>query len=791
MNISRRWLEGFLRRPLEARDVAQRLVMLGAGVDAIEPLHPGLDPVVVGLVESVRPHPNADRLRLCVVNDGTAERLNVVCGAPNVTAGKRYPFARIGTRLPNGPTLERRKIRGEYSEGMLCSARELGLGQEHDGILELTTDAEPGTRLLDALPVDDDRLVVEVGPNRPDLLGHKGVARELANSYGVPFRLPTIPDAPADPLPAPRREAGPRVTIDRVVTGTDDVEGCPRFLSTVIRGVKVAPSPAWLADRLLAVGVRPINNVVDATNYVLLELNQPMHAYDLGRIQGPEIVARRAWAGEKLTTLDHVERTLTTEMTVIADRAGAVGIAGVMGAAHVEVSDATTDVFLECAWFEPRRIRRTRRALGLSTEASYRFERGIDRWGGPEALRRCVEIILTIAGGRVTAGAVDVWAEPSNPARIFVRLARVEQVLGVALPATAIEGHLLAIGCTVLQKPDDRRIAVDVPGWRPDLVEEIDLIEEIARLHGYDRFPTELRPYRVGPLGEEPLEAAAAGVRRGLALWGLRELQTLALGSKEGKGSVPLVNPMSAAEGYLRLNLLPGLTRAVQANWSRRERDIRLFEIGTVFRLSGPGERPLEERRVAAVVSGARVPPHWTTAGKSPDYDLWDLKALFQAAGALAIPDAIVQVDTAGWVALRNGSPVGQASRLELDTPPWAAPVFGLELLVDATPRKPPTILPLPTTPPAERDLALLLPPAVTSAQVVATIMRGVGSLLESVSVFDEYRTTDAADGRRSVAFHLVFRAADRTLRDAEVDALTSKATALLEKELDAKLRTA
>ncbi|TFG47861.1 MAG: phenylalanine--tRNA ligase subunit beta, partial [Gemmatimonadales bacterium] len=323
MKVSRLWLEALLRRRLDTDDLVKRLVMLGAGVDGVEPLHPELREVVVGLVESVAPHPNADRLRLCVVNDGSAETHHVVCGAPNVAAGKRYPFARVGVTLPGGLKLERRKIRGELSEGMLCSARELGLGQEHDGILELDTDVPPGTPLIEVMPVDDDRLLLDITPNRPDLLCHRGVARELAFSYSVPLRLPEIPGAPAEGLGTLRRVEATRAKVANVTVGTDDPEGCRRFTAVVISGVRVGPSPEWLATRLQAAGVRSINNVVDATNYVMLELNHPMHAYDLARVQGPEIVARRAHTDETITTLDGVTRSLNPRMTIIADAARA------------------------------------------------------------------------------------------------------------------------------------------------------------------------------------------------------------------------------------------------------------------------------------------------------------------------------------------------------------------------------------------------------------------------------------------------------------------------------------
>jgi phenylalanyl-tRNA synthetase beta chain len=792
MNASRLWLEAFLRRPLNGADVADRLAMLGASVDAIEPLHPGLGDIVVGLVESVRPHPNADRLRVCTVNDGGAAPRSVVCGAPNVEAGKRYPFAPIGAVLPGDFKIEKRKIRGEASEGMLCSARELGLGQDHDGILELSTEAAPGTPFLAVMPVADERIVVDVTPNRPDLLGHKGLARELAASYGVPFRLPILPGSPGMTAPSPVRAGGEIGTVGGVRFGTLDPHGCPRFLGAVLRDVKVGPSPAWLAERLTAVGMRSINNVVDATNYVMFELAQPMHAYDVARLRGPSVIARRAHAGERLVTLDGVDRTLGEDMVVIADDAGAVGVAGVMGAAHVEVTAETTTVFLECAAFEPRRVRRARRALGISTEASQRFERGVDRWNGAEALRRCIEVIQATGGGTLDGDPVDVWPEPSNPPRIFLRPERVARLLGVALPWSKIEQYLVAIGATVLAKPDDGRMAVDVPGYRPDLLREIDLIEEIARLHGYDNFPDTLLPFRLGTTTDGPAAGAVARVRRGLVAQGLFEAQTLPMGAAEGPESVALLNPLSAEEGFLRQTLLPGLIRRVEANWSRHHRDVRLFEIGTVFASADPGERPRETLRVAAVVSGAREPAHWSAGGKAPDMDVWDLKGIFESAIALAVPAGRLQVDDDSLIAVHpDGRTAGRAQPIAVDAPAWAAPVLGFELSIDLAPVPAVGYTPLPVTPASERDLALVLPPDVSAASVERVLRRQGGALLEQVDIFDEYRGAGLPEGHRGVGFRLRFRAPDRTLLTAEVDAAVGRCVTALEKELGIHLRTA
>ncbi len=792
MNVSRRWLEEFLRRPLEARDVSNRLTMLGAAVDAVEPLHAGLGEIRVALVESVAPHPNADRLRVCGVNDGSGTLRRVVCGAPNVAAGRKYPFAPVGATIPYGKggapmTLERAKIRGEVSEGMLCSARELGLGQEHDGILELDTDAAPGTPFLDAMALGDDRLVVDVTPNRPDLLGHKGIARELAASFGLPFRLPVIPGAGTGDIP-PARRVGASGELGGIRFALEDLVGCRRFHAAIVRGVRVGPSPAWLQHRLQAVGVRPISNVVDATNYVMLELNQPMHAYDAATLRGSALIVRRARPGESLVTLDGAFRSLDDATTVIADAEGVIGLAGIMGGGSTEVSDRATDVLLEGAWWSPAGIRRTRRRLGMSTEASYRFERGIDLWGAGEAMRRSIELVLATAGGELVESPLDLWPEPSHPPRIFVRSVRVAQVLGVDLPVPTIEQHLLAIGATVLAKPDDRRVAADVPGWRPDLLEEIDLIEEIARVHGYDAFPVGLRQYRMGSLPDAPVERLASEVRRGLSAEGLLEVGTLPTGPDASPDAVRLLNPTSAEDPYLRRDLLPGLVRQVELNFRNHVRDVRLFEIGTVFR-ARPGQRPEEVRRVAAVVTGARAPRHWSDRG-APDFDRWDLKGLLEIAVALANPEALIQVEGKSWVAVApDGTAVGRATALAADAPPWAAPVLGLELALDVSPRPPARYRPLPATPASERDFALILADGVTAAQVRAVLERVGGALLEKVVVLDEYRGAGIGNARRSVMVRLTFRAPDRTLRDREVDEAERRLLEALESELGVKRR--
>ena len=795
MIVSRRWLEALLGRTLDARETAEQLTMHVAAVDAVVPLHQDLGDIVIARVLEVKRHPNADRLTLCLVDaggaggaGGTGGPVEVVCGAPNVQAGKLYPYAPVGALLPGGMRLERKQIRGVVSNGMLCSAKELGLGGDHSGILELDTAAAPGTRFVDAVPVDDHQIVIDVPASRPDLLCHKGVARELAALLGGVVKLPQIPGAQSLTTRPPDRQAA-RGSVDGVDVRLEDPEGCPRYMAAVIRGVRVGPSPAWLADRLRAIGQRPINNVVDATNYVLFELNQPLHAFDVAQLRGPAVVIRRAQPQEKIVTLDGVERTLTPDMTAICDAARPTIVAGVMGSAQSEVTASTTDLVLECAYFQPTRIRRTRRALELSSESSYRFERGLDLLGMPDALRRAIELIVAVAGGELRAPPLDLWPQPVQEKTIFLRPERVSHLLGVAIERAELERLLTSVGFFVA--PKDGRLAVQVPGWRPDVTREVDLIEEIARLTGYDAFPDELRPYRPGTVPDAPVEQAKARVRQQLVRAGLSEARTIPLGPPDGPHAVAIRNPMSADEAHLRRRLLPGLVRRVEHNWANRNRDIRLFEVGTVFRATQ--QAPEEWDSVAGVLTGARRPPHWSEGAKVPDMDIWDLKHHFELAVNVAAPTCAVQPATegvGGWVAVeRGGEVVGEARALEADAPVWAAPLFGFEVRLLVTVPEAARYRPLPTQPPVERDVALLLPTGVSAAAVSAVLARATGPLLARLDVFDEYRGSGVPAGHRSVAWHCTFRDPSRTLREREVDELLARALQALEDELGVRRR--
>src|SRR6266550_1746489 len=597
----------------------------------------------------------------------------------------------------------------------------------------------------------------------------------------------------------PRRPSAHQGVSDGVEIRVEDPEGAPRYMIAVMRGVKVQPSPAWLAARLQAIGQRSINNIVDATNYILFEINQPLHAFDLAKLRGPAVVVRRAKPGEPIVTLDGVARKLTPEMTAISDAERPQIVAGVMGSAESEVSAATTDIVLEAAYFQPTRIRRTRRALGVSSESSYRFERGIDILAMPDALARAIDLIRAVAGGELRGPPIDLWPEPQKPHSVFLREARVSHLLGVPVARKEIERLLSAVG--FVAAPKDDRMAVQVPGWRPDVTREVDLIEEVARLRGYDTFPDELRPYRPGTVPEAPSELTLRRIRAQLVAsgTGLLEARTLPLGPADAPDAIEVKNPLSAEEAHLRSRLLPSLIRRVEYNWRQGQRDVRLFEVGTVFRKAqGPSPQPHEELHLAIVLTGARHPAHWTdsiNAAKLPDMDIWDLKQHFELAVGVAAPSCDVQpaASGAGWVAVSKdgGQPAGTANPLDADAPRWAGALFGLEVRIAIEPLPLAKYRPLPTQPPVVRDISLVVPGSVTAAAVEAVLRPVGGPILEQLDVLDEYRGAGLPEGTRGVTWRCTFRAPDRTLTESETVAVLERMLKAAEESLDVRRRQA
>jgi phenylalanyl-tRNA synthetase beta chain len=813
MNVSYEWLRAFVPFEQSPAELRELLTAHVATVDELVALRNDLAAIVIARVVEEAPHPDSDHLHVTKVDAGTGTLLDVVCGAPNVTAGKMYPFAMTGTVLPAGLKIQKRKIRGAISDGMLCSARELNLGDEQDGIMELDLDVVPGTPLLKAVPLGDTQLVIDVGANRPDLLSHLGFAREVAAVTTRPMSLPAIAGELASiPSAVVGSDSGAAASINVKIAEPELVR---RFMGVVIRGVTVGPSPEWLVRRLESVGARSINNVVDASNYVLHELGQPTHAFDLAKLDGSAIVVRRATTGENITTLDGIERTLQNSMIVIADAERPQAIAGVMGGRDSEVTESTTDVFLEVANFNPSKIRDARKSLGLSTDASYRFERGVDLDLGPRALERVAQLIVLLAGGVVDGTPVDLAKQPAMRPMITLRPSRVARLLGEPLGTDEISTLLESVGFGV--SPSGENLSVAVPSWRLDVKAEVDLIEEVARLHGYDNFSTEIRPFRPGTTGDDPAWITSNRIRETLVGQGLLEARPMPFVAG-GEGFVRLTNPLSENEAYLRREILDTLARRAEYNLSRMSGDIRIFEIGSVFRPTG-GELPHEELRVAALVMGRRLPAHFTDP-KSPEftawsmYGEWDAKALAESIVAAAYPGRDVAVspsedEHALWDVVVAGEPLGIVRRVPLDAPVWAAEAFGVEISLGAfdsgqvappgenahrqferPTTKPRRFVATPNTPASEFDLALLVPENVKGEQVESVMRRVSGKLLESVTLFDRYVGQGVEPGHRSLAWRLTFRHGERTLRDREIEARRSDILRALADELNVRQRS-
>ncbi len=816
MNASVEWLNAFVPSGLSAAALRDLITSHTATVDELESLRADLAPIVVARVVEEAAHPDSDHLHLTKVDMGTGELLDVVCGAPNVQAGKLYPFAPTGTVMPGGLKIEKRKIRGQTSNGMLCSARELGLGEEYEGILELDLDVAPGTPFLEAMPIGDARLVIDVLTNRPDLLSHLGIAREIAAVTGRALALPDIGVEGIEIPEAKRfRRAG---NAGGVVLHLEDATLASRYMGVVIRGLTVGPSPQWLVDRLAAVGSRSINNVVDATNYVLHELGQPTHAFDLGKLdletQLPQktVVVRSAKAGETLVTLDGVTRTLSPEMTVIADSIAPIAIAGVMGGAETEVGAGTTDILIEVATFDPRRTRRTRRAGGLSTDASYRFERGVDGALAPRALERVARLIIRLAGGEVHEAPVDLYAGDQPRVPVVLRTSRLARLLGIELPAERAAELLRAVGCQADVEENGASVHVVVPTWRRDLVAEVDLVEEVARLHGFDRLPDEIRPYRPGTSPDAPLWTLAARLRDALAAAGLLEVRPIPFVAG-GDDHVRVRNPLAENEAHLRRTLLETLARRAEHNLAHMQGNVRLYEIGSVF-APGDDELPDESVHVALLVMGDRAPTHFTQ-GKAEPFDAWDARALAELVAGVAGGRDTVELEPANeddllWRVRIGGKARGEVRQIALDAPVWAAPAFGVELMLQpmsnsdvappgehahgapaaTAPAVRERYQPLPSTPAAEFDLALLVPDGVRAAEVERVIRDAAGELLERLVLFDLYEGEGVEAGHRSVAWRLTLRHPERTLRDKEIDGRRLKILSALTTELHVRQRS-
>jgi phenylalanyl-tRNA synthetase beta chain len=776
--ITHGWLREFVPSAPGPRETAALLSGGGLAVASTRPYSTRISGVVVGEVRAVGKHPNADRLSPCTVDSGGVMH-QVVCGAPNVRAGMKSPFAMVGARLPNGLTLAARPVRGVVSNGMLCSAVEVGMGADAAGILELPPDSATGEPFVPG--PEDWVLDIEITPNRGDALSALGTARQLAALMGVPVAAPHAPP----PLPGADGGAGGwKVSIE-------DPEGCGLYTALLLSGAKPGPSPEWMQNRLMACGLRPIGAIVDVTNYVLLETGHPLHAFDAGKVRGRSISVRRARAGESMKTLDGTDRKLSPEVLVIADAEGPVAAAGVMGGASSEITPSTSEVLLEAAWFEPRRVRRGARSLGLSSESSYRFERGVDFGGVVRASERAAALLAECAGMKPAGPLMTARGTlPERKAMVLVP-STLAGTLGVALPAGEAAELLRRTGCEVSAGSDGSLSAV-APTWRFDISQPADLVEEIAVLFGYDRIPSTMPVLRAFPVVASDREAGTGRVRDALRAAGFSEAMTMSLvsardlsalfpGSDPRSAAPALLNAMSEDMQFLRTSLLPGLLRAAAFNLAREAGGAALFETGRTFSRGPAGNGLPEEADALAVAACGEAPADTHSPVRA--YGFYDVKGALDAAVAAldlepAWEAAPLPPYAPGQSAILKvgGRAVGSAGVLA----PAAASAFDLpagtaagevdlgSLLAPARARPP--VSPPPRFPSVRRDLAVVVPEDCSSGRARDSIVRAAGPILEGVDLFDVYRGKQVPAGTKSLAFRLVFRSPERTLTEGEAD---------------------
>ncbi len=800
MKVPLSWLREYVEVDLPAQELAHRLTMAGVEVGDVIELG-GWNDCFVGEVLEVGPHPNADRLSLCRVTTG-AEEMEVVCGAPNVAARQKICFAKVGANLYNTHTekhepLRAARIRGVVSEGMICSELELGLGEGHEGIVVLPEDAPLG------MPLDqymgDTVLDLELTPNRLDCLSVLGVAHEVAALTGKTVREPEVSYS----------EEGPPVEQQASVSIAEP-ELCHRYTATVIRGLTIGPSPQWLQDRLTRAGLRPISNVVDVTNYVMLEFNQPLHAFDLDKVKDRTIIVRRARPGETLETLDGVERNLNPEVLVIADSQDPVGMGGVIGGANSEIGPETTDMLLESATFNGYNNRQTAETFRLRTEATLRFEKGLRPELAPIALRRATQLIQQVAGGAVAPGIIDIYpgAEEPKPA-VSLTLQRLKAVLGMDLDMDQVEQVLGSLGFQT-RRTDPSSLSVDVPYWRNDINIEEDLIEEVVRIVGYDSVPTTMlstpipyhQPSAMLELRERVKDALATVGMQEIISYPLVDLEDLEKADQLDQGNPPLriANPMSASQQYLRTTLRASVLATLAYNQGHSQGPFRFFETGKVF-LPRPGQLP-EERQVAAgALSGLRSEPSWLA--ESEFLDFFDAKGMMT--GALRRLGIDPMYEPAEDPSLHPGKTariLGQSAplgiigelnpavrdRFDLHSQPVVLFELDLDQILALQSQSRDNFRPLARFPVAIRDLALVVSAEIPAGRVL-DIIRG-HRLVERADLFDVYIGENIPDGAKSLAFHVYFQSHERTLTAEEVNRSLEGLLRNLERQVGASLRS-
>ncbi len=803
MKVSLKWLSEYVEVPEDLKAFCDRLDLTGTGVEGIDRTGDIYDHVVTGQILEKVAHPDSDHMWVTKVDvgsanvdkDGNPEPLQIVCGAQNFNQGDHVVVATIGAVLPGDFKIKKSKLRGVVSCGMNCSARELGIGSDHDGIMILPEDAPVGMPLADYLNLSDTILDLEITPNRPDCLSMVGMAREVGAMYAIDAKNPLAE------MEAALKEDNDMSSIDELATVTvEDVDRCPRYTARVIKNVKVGPSPDWLAERVTAAGARSINNVVDVTNYVLFLFGQPLHAFDYDKLVDEtgkaNVVVRAAKKGEKLQTLDGEERELTEDMTVIATPEKAVGLAGVMGGFDTEVTDETTTILLEAATFEPGRTSRTSRNLGLISEASMRYERRVDDVEIDRMSAAAAQLLADVSGGVVVPGLIDVYNTKTEVDTLDFRIPRFQAMMGESIPRDFIIDMLQRLGCTVDSTQEDT-LKVVPPTFRPDLEREIDLYEEVLRLYGMDRIPSTLPggPGRVGIKTEA--QRTMDKINNTLRACGLNETMTYSFADPheleqlrmptEGMGiPVELLNPLNAEQSVMRQSIIPGLMRSIAYNQSRGVHNIQLYETGVVFFGAEGKKSPKERNRVAAVMAGAMNDPAWNQ--QAVPFDFFDGKGVieslmrelalakprFKALSAEEAPH--LQPGRAAQV-LDGGTVlgwVGEIHPLACEAYEVQAPVVAFELDLDALikcARPARDYVNVPVFPAVTMDVAFVVDEEVTHEKLLRSITSAGGKLLDTAQLFDVYRDEERLGaGKKSMAYALEYRAADRTLTTEEVD---------------------
>jgi phenylalanyl-tRNA synthetase beta chain len=811
MRISLDWLKKYVSIKIPVEDLARRLTMAGLEVESVENPLTKYDGFVVGQVVEVKRHPNADKLTVCTVSDGK-QMLEIVCGAPNVAPGQKVPVALVGAIIPQNQhdpegkpfALDGVKIRGVESNGMICSEYELGLGDDAEGILVLDQQAVAGTPLAEHLGPVQTVLEIALTPNRPDCMSHLGVAREVAVLLGTKLKRPLVRVVES------RDRADHHASVQ-----IKDVDDCPRYTARVIRGVKIADSPQWMQDALKSVGLRPVNNIVDVTNYVLMELGHPLHAFDYDKLDGKRIIVRRAKDGDSFTTLDGKQRNLRSETLMICDSREPVAVAGVMGGANTEISETTVNILLESAYFDPKSIRRTSKYLGLSTDASQRFERGADPNATRYAVDRAAQLIQEVCGGEILKGAIDVYPRKVLPRVVGLRAEKANELLGTDLQEKEIIRILDSLEVTLkaTRKTKNRkRLLFSIPTFRSDLEREIDLVEEVARVHGYEKIETKMGTILKFP--SKPMPVDHSDTMRGFLVGeGYLEIVTNSLQRKSiaalgGTAAVEILNPISEDMAALRTSLVPGALDVVRHNINHAAKDLRLFEIGNVFRKGSASEKGpyfdayVEEERILIVHTGLANAPGWDRADRLADF--FDLKGSAERLLSKISLDKFRFIYYSTTNTLTefsvdiefNGSYVGFLGKLKpdismsfgVDQEVYVAELF-VKPLTESFEGKP-TFQSLPKYPPVLRDLAFVVDDSTTAAELLESVRSSGGDLLKKIRLFDVYTGDQIERGKKSYAFSLEFLSPDRTLTEDEVEKATQQVIRYVGEKLGARLRS-